>query len=175
MLVLDEPTNDLDIETLELLEGLLQDYAGTLFLVSHDRAFLDNVVTQTIAYEGAGRWKEYAGGYADWQRARNATPRGAEAAPGDEEGKARANSRAPRRKTKLSFNEARELEQLPAKIGALEREQAELAARLADPAIYQDRTVDLKALNERHAGIEEELLRLLARWEELEAAKAALS
>ncbi len=175
VLVLDEPTNDLDIETLELLEGLLQDYAGTLFLVSHDRAFLDNVVTQTIAYEGAGRWKEYAGGYADWQRARSATPHGAEAAPGDEEGKARANSRAPRRKTKLSFNEARELEQLPAKIGALEREQAELAARLADPAIYQDRTVDLKALNERHAGIEEELLRLLARWEELEAAKAALS
>ncbi|MCM2328703.1 MAG: ATP-binding cassette domain-containing protein [Lysobacter sp.] len=175
VLVLDEPTNDLDIETLELLEGLLQDYAGTLFLVSHDRAFLDNVVTQTIAYEGAGRWKEYAGGYADWQRARNATPREAEAAPAEEDGKARAGSRAPRRKTKLSFNEARELEQLPAKIGALEREQAALAARLADPAIYQDRSVDLKALNERHAGIEEELLRLLARWEELEAAKAALS
>jgi ATP-binding cassette subfamily F protein uup len=175
VLVLDEPTNDLDIETLELLEGLLQDYAGTLFLVSHDRAFLDNVVTQTIAYEGAGRWKEYAGGYADWQRARNAAPRGADAAPADEEGKARADSRAPRRKTKLSFNEARELDQLPGRIGALEREQAELAARLADPAIYQDRTVDLKALNERHAGIEEELLRLLARWEELEAAKAALS
>jgi len=175
VLVLDEPTNDLDIETLELLEGLLQDYAGTLFLVSHDRAFLDNVVTQTIAYEGAGRWKEYAGGYADWQRARNATPRGAAAAPADEEGKARADSRAPRRKTKLSFNEVRELEQLPGRIEALEREQAGLAARLADPAIYQDRTVDLKALNERHAGIEEELLLLLARWEELEAAKAALS
>ena len=70
MLVLDEPTNDLDIETLELLEELLQDYAGTVFLVSHDRAFLDNVVTQTIAHEGDGRWKEYAGGYADWQRAR---------------------------------------------------------------------------------------------------------
>ena len=70
VLVLDEPTNDLDIETLELLEALLQDYAGTLFLVSHDRAFLDNVVTQTIAFEGDGRWKEYAGGYSDWQRAR---------------------------------------------------------------------------------------------------------
>ena len=70
VLVLDEPTNDLDIETLELLEALLQDYTGTLFLVSHDRAFLDNVVTQTIAWEGDGRWKEYAGGYGDWQRAR---------------------------------------------------------------------------------------------------------
>src|SRR5258707_14167578 len=70
VLVLDEPTNDLDIETLELLEALLQDYAGTLFLVSHDRAFLDNVVTQSIAFEGQGRWKEYAGGYSDWVRAR---------------------------------------------------------------------------------------------------------
>ena len=88
---------------------------------------------------------------------------------------AKADTRAPRRKTKLSFNEARELEQIPARLEALEQEQAALAARLADPALYQDRTADLKALNARHAEIEEELSRLLERWEALEAAKAALS
>jgi ATP-binding cassette subfamily F protein uup len=174
VLVLDEPTNDLDIETLELLEALLQDYPGTLFLVSHDRAFLDNVVTQTIAWEGEGRWKEYAGGYDDWLRASRATP--ASPAGGAEEARSpKADSRSPRRKTKLSFNEARELESMPARIGALEREQAELAARLADPALYQDRGADPKSLSARHAKIDEELLVLLARWEELEAAKAALS
>jgi ATP-binding cassette subfamily F protein uup len=173
VLVLDEPTNDLDIETLELLEALLQEYEGTLFLVSHDRAFLDNVVTQTIAWEGEGRWKEYAGGYDDWQRARRAAPSApARGAEGDRP--AKADSRGPRRKTKLSFGEARELEQIPGRLEALEREQAGLAARLADPALYQDRGADPRALNARHAEIEEELLRLLARWEELEAAKAAL-
>jgi ABC transport system ATP-binding/permease protein len=180
VIVLDEPTNDLDIETLELLETLLQDYAGTLFLVSHDRAFLDNVVTQTIAYEGAGRWKEYAGGYADWQRARaGAGKRGPEAAGEDAQQAAppspKAGTRGTRKQAKLGFNESRELEQLPAKVEALEREQAELAGRLADPALYADRTVDLKALNARHAAIEEELTALLSRWEELEARKAALS
>jgi ATP-binding cassette subfamily F protein uup len=177
VLVLDEPTNDLDIETLELLEALLQDYAGTLFLVSHDRAFLDNVVTQTIAWEGDGRWKEYAGGYADWQRARAgiAKPDGTgegdalPAAPAAPKGE----TRAPRRRVKLSFNEIRELEELPRRLDALETEQAALARRLADPALYQDRTADLQALNARHAAIEEELTRLLARWEELEAKKAA--
>ena len=173
VLVLDEPTNDLDIETLELLESLLQDYGGTLFLVSHDRAFIDNVVTQTIAYEGEGRWKEYAGGYEDWKRASAATPAAPDAAA--EPAAAKADTRAPRRKTKLSFNEARELERIPERLEALEQEQAALAARLADPALYQDRTVDLKALSARHAEIEEELSRLLERWEALEAAKAALS
>ncbi|MDH5263908.1 MAG: ATP-binding cassette domain-containing protein, partial [Betaproteobacteria bacterium] len=179
VLVLDEPTNDLDIETLELLESLLQDYAGTLFLVSHDRAFLDNVVTQTIAYEGDGRWKEYAGGYADWQRARRRAP---ESPPAAQDGAAevateapKADTRAQRRRAKLSFNEVRELGELPGRLETLEREQRELAARLADPALYADRTADLKALNARHAAIEEELTALLARWEELEAKKAALS
>ena len=141
--------------------------------MSHDRAFLDNVVTQTIAYEGEGRWKEYAGGYDDWQRARRAAP----AAPAPDAGEPRAQragSRGTRRKTKLSFNEARELETIPGRIEALEREQAGLAAQLADPAIYQDRGADLKSLNSRHAQIEEELVLLLARWEELEAVKAAL-
>jgi ATP-binding cassette subfamily F protein uup len=161
VLVLDEPTNDLDIETLELLEQLLQDYAGTLFLVSHDRAFLDNVVTQTIAHEGGGRWKEYAGGYADWQRAR---PKASQDAP---EPRA-APSKAPARRAKLGFKESRELEALPAQLESLEREQEELAAKLADPAIYQDRSVDIKALNERAAAVDGEITRLLTRWEQLE-------
>ena len=173
VVVLDEPTNDLDIETLELLEALLQDYPGTLFLVSHDRAFLDNVVTQTIAYEGEGRWKEYAGGYSDWQRARP----GAAARAGDAEGGNReatkGDGRAPRKRAKLGFKEVRELEELPGKLEALEREQADLAQRLADPELYQDRSADPKALSGRHARIEEELTRLLARWEELEARKTA--
>jgi ABC transport system ATP-binding/permease protein len=167
VLVLDEPTNDLDIETLELLEALLQEYTGTLFLVSHDRAFLDNVVTQTIAHEGGGRWKEYAGGYTDWQRARGGGLRGAPA-----EAQKRTQPAPPagaRKKVKLSYKEARELEELPRRLQALEREQEELARRLADPAIYQDRTVDVKALNVRLEAIDGELTLLLARWEKLEA------
>jgi ATP-binding cassette subfamily F protein uup len=181
VLVLDEPTNDLDIETLELLETLLQDYSGTLFLVSHDRAFLDNVVTQTIAFEGEGRWKEYAGGYSDWQRARSSASREAEREAGRQNVEARkgpeaaareagAGARAPKR-AKLSNKDARELDGLPGRLEALEREQAELARKLADPDLYRDRTVDLKALNARHDAIESELTDLLARWEELEARK----
>jgi len=167
VVVLDEPTNDLDIETLELLEALLQDYAGTLFLVSHDRAFLDNVVTQTIAYEGEGRWKEYAGGYSDWKRASSVT------VPATDAGQPPATGPAARKvpAAKLTYKEARELETLPAAIEALEREQESLASRLADPATYQDRSVDVAALNARHAQNERELTRLLERWEALEARK----
>ena len=168
VVVLDEPTNDLDIETLELLEALLQDYSGTLFLVSHDRAFLDNVVTQTIAFEGAGRWKEYAGGYSDWKRA----SKGGSAAAGTLEPSRPRD--APERKApsaKLTYKETRELEALPAMLEALEREQAELTRQLADPAVYQDRSVDLRALNARHAENDAELTRLLERWEALEARK----
>ncbi len=170
VLVLDEPTNDLDIETLELLEALLQDYAGTLLLVSHDRAFLDNVVTQTIAYEGDGRWKEYVGGYGDWARMRAATEPAAASKPEPRTDPAGASpaSAAARRKPKLGFNEARELEALPARLEALEREQNGIAERLADPATYADRSVDVRALDARHAAIEAELTGLLARWEELE-------
>src|SRR5450631_108499 len=167
VLVLDEPTNDLDIETLELLEALLQEYTGTLFLVSHDRAFLDNVVTQTIAHEGGGRWKEYAGGYTDWQRARIGGVRGAPA-----EAQKRTQPAPPsvaRKKAKLSYKEARELAELPQRLQALELEQEELTRRLADPAIYQDRAVDVKALNVRLEAIDGELTTLLARWEALEA------
>jgi len=173
VLVLDEPTNDLDIETLELLEALLQEFEGTLFLVSHDRAFLDNVVTQTIAYEGEGRWKEYAGGYSDWVRTR--TMRGESANPEAGESKKTAAARAGNRKAKLSWKEARELEGLPARLEALEQEQVALTAQLADPQTYQDRTVDAKSLHERHAAIDAELTELLARWERLEAKDAAAS
>jgi ATP-binding cassette subfamily F protein uup len=176
VLVLDEPTNDLDIETLELLESLLQQYAGTLFLVSHDREFLDNVVTQTIAYEGGGRWKEYAGGYADWLRARGEAGRAAKAQKREAGDAAPGPGRAPKEwnvgrkaRAKLSYKETRELEAIPGELAALEMEQAELARRLADPAAYQDRGTDFKALNARHDAIDAELTRLLARWEELES------
>jgi ATP-binding cassette subfamily F protein uup len=176
VLVLDEPTNDLDIETLELLEALLQDYSGTLFLVSHDREFLDNVVTQTIAFEGQGRWKEYAGGYTDWKRASSPRAPLSGDGPGADEPQA-SSSRRPQRgnrpgSNRLSFKESRELDELPAKIESLEREQKEIAAKLADPATYQDRTIDLKAINTRHAEIGPQLDGLLARWEALEARKS---
>ena len=166
VLVLDEPTNDLDIETLELLEALLQEYSGTLFLVSHDRAFLDNVVTQTIAHEGGGVWKEYAGGYADWQRALRG-----QTSESDRVSSVPQTPRVSSKRKKLSFKEARELETLPEKLVALETEQKALAQRLADPSIYKDRTVDVKALNLRNEAIDAELTGLLARWEELEAKK----
>ncbi|HZZ92731.1 MAG TPA: ATP-binding cassette domain-containing protein [Usitatibacter sp.] len=167
VLVLDEPTNDLDIETLELLEQLLQEFDGTLLLVSHDRAFLDNVVTQTLAFEGDGRWKEYAGGYEDWQRASRASREPPAASP---PARAVPTSRAgAARKPKLSYNEVRELDALPARLEALEQEQRMLAGRLADPALYQQRDADPKALAARHAAIEAELEALLVRWEELEA------
>jgi ATP-binding cassette subfamily F protein uup len=167
VLVLDEPTNDLDIETLELLESLLQEYSGTLFLVSHDREFLDNVVTQTIASEGGGEWKEYAGGYSDWQRVRSklATP---------ERVKQKTAALQPRRRTqsnKLGYKEERELADLPDKLKALEREQEEISGKLADPALYRDRSGEVKPLQTRHAAIEKELTRALTRWEELEGKK----
>jgi ATP-binding cassette subfamily F protein uup len=168
VVVLDEPTNDLDIETLELLEALLQEYAGTIFLVSHDRAFLDNVVTQTIAFEGAGRWKEYAGGYSDWKRASKA---GSAAAATLVPTRAKEGPERSALPAKLTYKEARELEAMPGLLEALEEEQDELARKLADPTLYQDRTVDLKALNARHAENDAKLTRLLERWEELEARK----
>jgi len=168
VLVLDEPTNDLDIETLELLEALLQEYEGTLFLVSHDREFLDNVVTQTIASEGGGEWKEYAGGYSDWQRVKSSAsaPEAAKPKTGVLEPRRRAQG-----KGKLGYKEERELTELPSKLEALEREQAEIAGKLADPVLYRDRPGELKPLQARHAAIEEALTQALARWEGLEAKK----
>jgi len=170
VLVLDEPTNDLDIETLELLESLLQDYSGTILLVSHDRAFLDNVVTQTIAFEGDGHWLEYAGGYSDWQRVKAGMVRDAAAKARDESKPAVAEAPAKKR-PKMGFKETRELEALPGKMEALEAEQKAIVAKLADPSTYADRTVDVKALNQRNEAIDAELTTLLARWELLESRK----
>jgi ATP-binding cassette subfamily F protein uup len=170
VLVLDEPTNDLDIDTLELLEQLLQDYTGTLLLVSHDRMFLDNVVTQTIAHEGEGRWKEYVGGYGDWHRMRAATSvalRPAARAAG--EGRKPPPAPEPGARIKLSYKESRDLAELPERIEALESEQRTLAARLADPEVYRDDPGGVRTLQARFAAIEGELEAAFARWEALEA------
>ncbi|MDP2822573.1 MAG: ATP-binding cassette domain-containing protein [Sulfuritalea sp.] len=176
VLVLDEPTNDLDIETLELLEALLQDYAGTVFLVSHDRAFLDNVVTQTIASEGDGQWKEYVGGYSDWLRQRPAgvaarfdAGGGTDARSGSKSGAGEAAKPRPAARTKLSFKEQRELEQLPERIATLEAEQGVLQGRLADPAFYQGPAEAMRQLQERLAAVDAEIDAALMRWESLEA------
>ncbi|MDP3584046.1 MAG: ATP-binding cassette domain-containing protein [Thiobacillus sp.] len=173
LLVLDEPTNDLDIDTLELLEQLLQEYSGTVLIVSHDRTFLDNVVTQSIVFEGDGKLTEIVGGYADWlawrqrqQRAQVESAQAAAKAAAPQSAKA-----APR--SKLSYKEARELETLPAQLGALEAEQAQIAERLADPALYQAGSQEAAALQARSDAIESELLDALARWETLEAKAAA--
>ena len=162
VLVLDEPTNDLDIESLELLEAALQDYAGTLLLVSHDRAFLDNVVTQTIAAEGGGKWKEYAGGYSDWVRQRSS------ALP-SQEFKTRAEQQKPKPRTKLSYKETRELEALPKEIEALEAEQQTLAAKTHAPEYYQQPPDALRDDRQRLGDIEALLHGKLERWEALES------
>ena len=170
ILVLDEPTNDLDIDTQELLEDLLRDYAGTMFLVSHDRAFLDNVVTQSIVFEGEGRLKEYIGGYQDYLDAKNreqafqaALPTKSAAEDTSAKSKPKSN-----RTVKLSYKEQRELDALPDQIAALEAEQAALAAQLSNPDIFRDYE-KAAALQQRAEEIETELLEKLERWEELEA------
>jgi len=165
LLVLDEPTNDLDIESLELLEAALQDYAGTILLVSHDRAFLDNVVTQTLAAEGDGTWKEYAGGYSDYLRQRTAPLTRGEASVSRERGvPPREKSRA-----RLSYKETRELESLPAEISALEAEQRALTSKMSEPDYYRQPPDALREDQRRSAEIETLLLGKLERWEALEA------
>jgi ATP-binding cassette subfamily F protein uup len=169
VLVLDEPTNDLDIDTLELLEELLQSYAGTVFLVSHDRRFLDNVVTSLIAWEGdvsPGLWREYEGGIEDWrtQRARAAAP---VAPPHEQASKPPEPTRtAPR---KLSYKEQRELDDLPARIESLEAEQKAIGERLASIELYTQEPQRVAELQSRFEQIEEELTTALERWEELGA------
>ncbi|HPK33837.1 MAG TPA: ATP-binding cassette domain-containing protein, partial [Ottowia sp.] len=180
VLVLDEPTNDLDIETLELLEELLQTYDGTVFLVSHDRAFMDNVVTSTIAWEGDGRWREYEGGITDWltQRARSQPPSPPPNARPNPEIKSQTSletnkdGRRQLQKKKLSYKDQRELEALPGRVEALEAEQAELRAALADGSLYQSDLQRAIALQSRDSAIDEELTAALERWAELEAAQA---
>ena len=168
VLVLDEPTNDLDIETLELLEELLANYDGTLFLVSHDRAFLDNVVTQVIAFEGDGQLKEYVGGYEDWVRMKNF--KGAAISPATESKAAVKNSPAKSKPAnKLSFKEAKELEEIQQAIQSLEKEQGEVGAILTAGKMYRDDPKQAKKLQVRASSIEDELLALMTRWEELES------
>jgi ATP-binding cassette subfamily F protein uup len=175
VLVLDEPTNDLDIETLDLLEELLQSYAGTVFLVSHDRRFLDNVVTSTIAWEGdpvfggrEGFWREYEGGYEDWKLQRERSRVVVAAAPPAARGDAAAAKPAANR-GKLSYKEQRELEALPARIEALEAEQQQIAGRLASAELYTQEPQSVSALQARHDAIEIELMTALERWELLGA------
>ncbi len=170
LLVLDEPTNDLDIESLELLEATLQDYPGTLLLVSHDRRFLDNVVTQTLAAEGGGRWREYVGGYSDWLAQR---PAPVAAARPEQAGAAAPRDRAPAGtappRTKLSFKEARELEALPADIESLEQEQQQLVSRMAQGDYHASGAGQIRTDRERLAAIERLLEEKFARWELLDA------
>ncbi|HEZ4361888.1 TPA: ATP-binding cassette domain-containing protein [Neisseria meningitidis] len=168
ILILDEPTNDLDIDTQELLEDLPRDYQGTVFLVSHDRMFLDNVITQSIIFEGNGRLKEYIGGYQDYIDAKSreakiqteSAPKTADAEPVKEKPKAN-------RTVKLSYKEQRELDALPDEIAALEAEQAEINAQLSDPEIFKDYE-KAGALQSRAEEIEMLLLEKLERWELLE-------
>jgi len=168
LLVLDEPTNDLDIDTLELLEQLLQDYSGTVLIVSHDRTFLDNVVTQSIVFEGDGKLTEIVGGYADWQAWKAQQTKAAQQSASAKTPPMTASPK-PVAKSSLSYKEARELEALPVQIQALEAEQAQIAAQLADPTLYQGQPQDAAALHARSEAIETELLDSLARWEALEA------
>ncbi len=170
VLVLDEPTNDLDIETLELLEELLAQYDGTLFLVSHDRAFLDNVVTQVIAFEGDGKLMEYVGGYEDWVRVKKfeaAKKSPATVPPSKSAAKVAAEKH--RATTKLGSREQRELDEIPQRIEALEREQEKITAAQRGGALFRDNPAHAKQLQQRATEIENELLQLMARWEELES------
>jgi ATP-binding cassette subfamily F protein uup len=167
--VLDEPTNDLDIESLELLEQKLQEYPGTLLLVSHDRRFLDNVVTQTIAPEGDGQWRDYVGGYTEWLQQRP------KVIPARKEQKSSSTpATSPTRdrpRPRLSYKDQRELEALPGEIEALEREQSELNARMSSGDYHREGPQVMRDDSKRAAEIEELLLAKFARWEALEEAR----
>ncbi len=171
VLVLDEPTNDLDIDTLELLENLLQEFEGTLFLVSHDRAFLENTVTQVIAFEGDGVLDEFGGGYDDWyrykqQQAANLAAEKTRAASAPAPAKPAAAKPAANR---LSFKENRELEELPGRIEQLEKEQAEINVSLASPDLYRENPEQVKTLQARLDELASAIDAAMQRWEELES------
>ena len=172
---MDEPTNDLDVETLELLEELLGEYPGTLLLVSHDRDFLDNVVTSTVVMQdgGEGRIGEYVGGYSDWvrqsQRERVAAPGSVGTQASAKPVEAATAAAVPAKEArKLGYKEARELEQLPARIEALETRIAELTAAMNEPAFYQRDGAAINAHNAAVAEAQAELEVAYARWEALE-------
>jgi ATP-binding cassette subfamily F protein uup len=183
LLIMDEPTNDLDVETLELLEELVADYAGTLLLVSHDRAFLDNVVTSTLVFEGAGQINEYVGGYSDWLRQRkSAAPAAPARAPAaallkgthsiSPSGAANPSS-APKAR-RLSYREQRELAQLPEKIQNLEAEQVQLTALVSAPTAFQRNKDQSSEALQRLQALAEELDSAYARWETLDRASGAI-
>ena len=164
LLVLDEPTNDLDLETLELLEEILVEFEGTMLLVSHDREFLDNVTTSTLALEGKGVVAETVGGYSDWERVSRAKQ--ADQKPKKKAVKSKPQVDRPRR---LTFKENKELEDLPGRIEELETEQSDIHAQLADPALYQEGGGKVTALKSRLTAVEDELAVGYARWEELDS------
>ncbi|HAE64070.1 ATP-binding cassette domain-containing protein [Acinetobacter johnsonii] len=168
LIVMDEPTNDLDMVTLELLEEMLSDYKGTLLLISHDRAFMDNVVTSTWVFDGKGNIDEYIGGYQDYLQQRpDQTAVDQKSAVKKSAAKAEANA-APAKKVKLSYKDQRALEQLPAEMEALEKEQAEINASLADGSLFISDADKAMTLSNRLTEIDELLLEKLERWEELE-------
>ncbi|OGQ88339.1 MAG: ABC transporter ATP-binding protein [Deltaproteobacteria bacterium RIFOXYD12_FULL_56_24] len=169
VLVMDEPTNDLDVETLELLEELLLNYEGTLLLVSHDRAFLNNVVTSTLVFEGNGRVEEYAGGYDDWLLQRPQPQAPAPAAKQEKSSKKEPAKKAAHRK--LSYKEERELEALPKRLEDMENEKEELHWQLGDPTLYQKDKSAMPRTQKRLAELEQELKKAYERWEALEAVK----
>ncbi|MEZ4483022.1 MAG: ATP-binding cassette domain-containing protein [Syntrophotaleaceae bacterium] len=165
LLVLDEPTNDLDLETLDLLEELLADYKGTLFLVSHDREFINRVATSCLVFEGEGRVGEYVGGYDDWLRQRPTQ----KTEPAKDKVKATRSKPVKERPRKLTFKERQELDQLPQRIDELEQEIEALQQQLADPELYRNRGETVPALQQRLAEAEQELETAFNRWEELDA------
>ncbi len=176
VLVLDEPTNDLDLETLELLEAQLVEWPGTLLLVSHDRVFLDNVVTSTIVFEGDGRVEEYVGGYDDWLRQRRKQTKAAisgsrASAPAGKAAPAAAQTPVAPLK-KLSYKEQRELEQLPHRIEVLESEHSQLQAKIASPEFYKEGSEGIARALARATAVDAELLAVYARWDELESRRA---
>jgi len=169
-LVLDEPTNDLDIDTLELLEELLENYTGTVFLVSHDRAFLDNVVTQVIVSEGQGQWNEYIGGFSDWERYANSVKEIAKSVSKTAAKVAvKPEVKSEPKAKKLSYKEQRELEELPKLIAKLEAEQQTITERLQDNNLYKTQPEEVNKLNLRYAEIDDLLLTSLEQWEAIEA------
>ncbi len=170
VLVLDEPTNDLDIETLDLLEELLMDYAGTVLLVSHDRAFINNVVTSTLVLEGEGRVAEYVGGYDDWLRQSRRRKEETAATVKTEEKKEPQRPAAAKQR-KLSFKEQKELDELPKRLEELEAEQLKIHADMADPAFYRESGNKVASTTARLENVEKELAAAFKRWEELEALK----
>jgi ATP-binding cassette subfamily F protein uup len=181
VLVLDEPTNDLDLETLDLLEELLIEYSGTLLVVSHDREFLDNVVTSTLVLEGQGKVGEYVGGYSDWMRqrsapvgartSRRATGPAATAAKSAAKAAGQSAAKGEAKKRRLSFKESEELKALPDKIDACEIERGALYVSMADPAFLRDGAA-VAGAKSRLSAIDAELTKLTERWESLETIAA---